>query len=91
MYSTDYYDSHRVPLPTTLINTIKNRKYISEDPDLTYRTAQKGLILLRVSLLDEDEISPINELRDWIVGESLTFPEEIKKLSKLTSKLPKSM
>ena len=44
-----------------------------------------------VALLDEDEILSINELHDYITSASLTLPEDIKKLSKLTSNLPKSM
>ena len=45
-----------------LLKNIKKRKYISEEPDLTYRTAQKGMTLWGVSLMDEDEILYINEL-----------------------------
>ena len=36
--NTEYYDGHHVTLPINLLKTIKNRKYISEEPDLTYRT-----------------------------------------------------
>ena len=89
--STGYYDVHRVPLPTTLLKNIKNRKYISEDPDLTYRTAQKGLKILGLALMSEDEILSIKELHKYISGASLTLPEGIKKLSKMTSKLPNTM
>ena len=89
--NTEYYDGHHVPLPTTLLKTTKKRKYISEDPDITYCTAQKGLTLLVVVLLDEGGILSINELHEYITSAFLTSPEDIKKLSKLTSKLPKSM
>ena len=51
---TEYYDGHRLSLPATLLKTIKKSNYISEDPDLTYRTAQKGLTLLGVAMLDKD-------------------------------------
>ena len=61
--NADYYDGHPIPLPSTLLNTTKKRRYISEDPDLTYRTAQKYLTLLGVALLDDDEIFSINELQ----------------------------
>ena len=37
--NAEYYDGHRVPLPVTFLKTIKKRKYISEDPDIIYRTA----------------------------------------------------
>ena len=84
----EYYDSHRVPLPANLLKTIKKRKYISEDPDLTYQTTQKGLTLLGLALLDEDKISPINELHEYITSASLTSTEDINKLFKLTSNLP---
>ena len=87
----EYYDGHRVPLPATLLKTIKNRKYISEDPDLNYHTAQKGLIILVLTLLDENEILSINKLHEYISGTSLTSPEDINKLSKLTSKLINTM
>ena len=53
----EYNNSHCVPLPFKLLNTINKIKYISEDPDITYCTAQKGLTLLGVALLDDDEIS----------------------------------
>ena len=49
----EYYDGHQFPLPATLLKTIKNSKYISEDPYLTYRTSKKGLALLWVKLLDD--------------------------------------
>ena len=71
MRNTEYYDGLRVPLPVTLLKTIKNRKYISEEPDLTYRTAQNGWTLLGVALLDEDEISSINELHEYITIPSI--------------------
>ena len=89
--NTEYYDIHGVPLPATLLKTIKKKKYISEKPDLTYRIAQKGLTLLEVVLMDEDEISFINKLHEYITSASLTSPEYIKKLSEITSKLPNSM
>ena len=44
-----------------------------------------------VALLDEDEILFINELHKYILGAPLTSPEEIMKLSKITSKLPNTM
>ena len=48
------------------------------------------MTLLVVELLDEDEISSINELHEYIAGASLTSPEDIKKLSKQTSNIPNS-
>ena len=56
--NTEYYDSRCVPLPATLLSTIKKRKYISEYPYITYRIAQNGLTLLGVALLDEDKYCP---------------------------------
>ena len=44
-----------------------------------------------VDLLDENKILSMNELHKYITSASLTSPEDIKKLSKLTSKLPNSM
>ena len=90
MRNTEYYDGHHVPLPATLLHNIKNSKYISEDPDLTYRTAQKGLTLLGVALLDEDEIPFINELHKYIISASLMLLEDMNNLPNLTSKLPNS-
>ena len=89
--STEYYDGHRVPLPAILLKTIKKRKYTSEEPDLTYHTAQKVLKQLGVAILDEDEILSINELHEYITSAPLTPHEDIKELPKLTSKLPNSM
>ena len=74
----EYYDDHRFPLPSTLLKTIKKRKYISEEPGLTYRISQKGLMLLGVALLDEGEILSINKLHDYITSASLTSCEDIK-------------
>ena len=54
--NTKYYEGNRVPLPVTLLKTIKKTNYISEGPDITYLTAQKRITLLGVALLDEDEI-----------------------------------
>ena len=89
--NTEYYDGHHVPLPAILLKTIKKRKYISEEPDLTYCTVQKVFTLLVVALMDEDKILSINELHDYITSASHMSPEDVKKLSKLTSKLPNSM
>ena len=72
--NTEYYDGHRVPLPTTLLNTIKKSNYIIEEPDLIYRTAQKGLTLLGVAPLYEDKISSINEIHEYITSAYLTLP-----------------
>ena len=48
---------------------------------------QKGLTQLGVALLDEDKILSINELHKYITSASLMLPEDIKNLTKLTSKL----
>ena len=41
--------------------------------------------------MDEEKILSINEFREYTAGASLTFPEDIKNMSKLTSKLPNFM
>ena len=71
-----------------MLKTIKKRQYISEEPDLTLHNAQKGLTLLGVGLLDEEQIATINKLYEYVHGASSTSPDDIKKLSKLTPKLP---
>ena len=48
VHKNEYYDNHCVPLPATFLKTIKNRKYILEEPDITYHTTKKGLELLVV-------------------------------------------
>ena len=89
--NTEYFDGHRFPLPATLLKTIKKRKYISEEPDLTYHIAQKGLTLLGVALLDEKTILSIKQLHEYTTSAQLKSPEDTKKLSKLTSNIPNSM
>ena len=91
VHNTEYYGGHRITLPAALLKTTRKRKYISEDPYLTYRTDHKGLTLLGVALLDEDKILSINETHKYISSASLMSPEDIKKMSKLTSKIPYTM
>ena len=72
LFNTEYCDGHINPLPVTLLNTIKKINNILEYPYITYRTAHKGLTLLGVSLLDEDEILSINKLHKYVSSASLT-------------------
>ena len=86
--NNQYYDGHRVPITSALLKTIKKRHYIAKDPDLTLSTAQKGLTLISIGLYDEDKIQTINELHEYFDGATFTSPDDMKKLTKITAKLP---
>ena len=73
-----------------MLKTIKKRKYIAEDPDLTLHTAKKGLTLLSVGLMNEDEIQSMNELHEYFAGATFTSPEDMRKLALIPTKLPKT-
>ena len=46
VHKNKYYDNHFVPIPATFLKTIKNRKYILEEPYLTYHTSKNEPTLL---------------------------------------------
>ena len=61
---------------------------MAKDPDLTLTTAQKGLTLISVGLYDEEKIQAINELHKFFDGATFTSPDNMKQLTKFTTKLP---
>ena len=73
---------------------ISKRGTISENTLILFTAPPRRclwLTLLVVALLDEEKILYINELNKYNSGASLTSPEDIKKLSKITPKPPKTM
>ena len=89
--NNEYYDGHKVPIMAAMLKTIKKRKDIVEDPDLTLHTAKKGLTLISVGHRSEDEIQSMNELHKYFAGTTFTSPDDMKKLATLPTKLPETM
>ena len=88
--NNEYYDGHKVPITAAVLKSIKKRKYIAEDPDLTLHTAKKGLTLIRVGHRNEDKIQSMNELYKYFAGATFTSPEDMRKLATLPTKLPET-
>lgn len=86
--NNEYYEGHKVPITAAMLKTIKKRKYIAEDPDLTLHTAKKGLTLISVGLMNEDEIQSMNKLHEYFAGATFTSLEDMRKLALLPAKLP---
>ena len=88
--TNEYYEGHKVPITAATLKTIKKRKYIAEDPDLTLHSAKKGLTLISVGLMNDDEIQSMNELHEYFAGATFTSPDDMKKLALIPTKLPET-
>ena len=86
----EYYDNDIVPITQPLLKMIKKRKFLSDDPDLTFQTATKCFTIFSVGPMEEDDIAIINKLYEYIQEASMITTTDIKNLAKVTAKVPGS-
>jgi len=88
--NNEFYEGARVYVSKMLLKLLKKRKYLSEDPELTYRTAGNGVTLFSVGHQDLDEVAAINELFDQLTEATMVMPSDISKLGKMTATVPET-
>ena len=86
----EYYEGAKVYVSNPLLRILKKRRYLSEDPDLTFRTACKGLTPFCLGGNDPDVVATINELADQIEQATNVGVEEISKLAALKATVPET-
>ena len=86
--NNEFYEGAKVYFSKMLLKLLKKRKYLSEDPELTFRTAANGVTLFSVGHQDLDEVAAINELFDQLAEATMVMPSDISKLGKMTATVP---
>jgi len=72
------------------LKLLKKRKYLSEDPKRTYRTASKGVTPFSFEQQDLDNVATINELFDELAQATMVMPADISKLAKMSASVPET-
>ena len=86
----EFYEGAKVYVSNPLLKLLKKRKYLSEDPELTYRTACKGVTPFSFGQQDLDDVATINELFDQLTQATMVMPADISKLAKMTATVPET-
>ena len=55
------FDEAEIPITAPILAMIRKRKWLSDDPTATYRTAAKGLSIFAVGALSDEEMAKIND------------------------------
>ena len=67
---------------------IRKRKWLSDDPTASYRTAAKGLSIFAVAPLSEDEVALINDTMEALEQATTTTAKEYKDVTRIKAKVP---
>jgi hypothetical protein len=83
------FDDAEIPITAPLLVMIRKRKWLSDDPVATYRTAAKGLSVFAVGTLTEDEVAIINDTMEALEQATTTTAKEYKDVTSIKAKVPK--
>ena len=73
-----------------LLKLLKKKKYLSEDPEMTYRTACKGVTPFSVGQQDLDDVATTTKLFDQLAQANMVIPVDISKLAKMPALVPET-
>lgn len=83
------FEEAEIPITAPLLQTIRKRQWLANDPLATFKTAAQGLSIFAVGQLSDEEVSSINESMEALSNATQTTAKELKEASsKLTAKVP---
>jgi hypothetical protein len=82
------FEDAEIPVTAPLLLMIRKRKWLSDDPTATYRTAAKGLSIFAVAPLTEDEVALINDTMEALEQATTTTAKEYKDVTRIKAKIP---
>ena len=82
------FEDAEIPVTAPLLLMIRKRKWLSDDPTATYRTAAKGLSLFAVAPMTEDEVALINDTMEALEQATTTTAKEYKDVTRIKAKVP---
>ena len=82
------FEDAEIPVTAPLLLMIRKRKWLSDDPTATYRTAAKGLSIYAVAPLSEDEVALINDTMEALEQATTTTAKEYKDVTRIKAKVP---
>ena len=77
-----------IPITAPLLQMIRKRKWLSDDPTATYRTAAKGLSIFAVGAMTEDEVAIINDTMEALDSATTTTAKEYKDVTRIKATVP---
>ena len=82
------FEDAEIPVTAPLLLMIRKRKWLSDDPTASYRTAAKGLSIFAVAPLSEDEVALINDTMEALEQATTTTAKEYKDVTRIKAKIP---
>ena len=82
------YDDAEIPITAPLLTMTRKRKWLSDDPVPSFRTASKGLSIFAVAQMTEDEVASINEMMEALDYATTTTAKEYKEVTRIVAKVP---
>ena len=83
------FEEAEIPITAPLLLMIRKRKWLSDDPTATYRTAAKGLSVFAVGAMSEDEVAIINDTMEALEQATTTTAREYKDVTRIKATVPK--
>jgi hypothetical protein len=82
------FEDAEIPVTAPLLLMIRKRKWLSDDPTATHRTAAKGLSIFAVAPMTEDEVALINDTMEALEQATTTTAKEYKDVTRIKAKVP---
>ena len=82
------FEDAEIPITAPLLLMIRKRKWLSDDPTATYRTAAKGLSIFAVGVMTEDEVAIINDTMEALERATTTTAKEYKDVTRIKATVP---
>jgi hypothetical protein len=82
------FEEAEIPITAPLLLMIRKRKWLSDDPTATYRTAAKGLSVFAVGAMTEDEVAIINDTMEALEQATTTTAKEYKDVTRIKATVP---
>ena len=82
------FEEAEIPITAPLLLMIRKRKWLSDDPTATYRTAAKGLSVFAVGAMSEDEVAIINDTMEALEQATTTTAKEYKDVTRIKATVP---
>jgi len=82
------YDDAEIPITAPLLTMIRKRKWLSDDPVPSLRTASKGLSIFAVVQMSEDQVASINEMMEALENATTTTAREYREVTTIVARVP---
>ena len=82
------YEDADIPILAPILEMIRNRKWLSDDPQASYPTAAKGLSIFTMGHISEDLVAEMNEQMELLVEATQETAKELSMAKKMKVEVP---